>query len=372
MSDLKKNLTLAEVEGLLKTTEHLSSVPVNMDGTGKQTVFSLPSGWNVGLKAKEGLEITDATMGIGDQTWHLSKEAALGIAHGIGLPPAYVMKTPGVLVQSHLNYWAQHSPDLNFKMLVANDNALAITKESIAQFSNTDLLYAVLETCAGLLPSEEDSEDWTEQSLLIDGNSHHDLHGTTLRIAFPQELAVKVQTQRYGGTVEDTWTYGVQLRNSLTGKFPLSVQGFLWSPETEGGIVLIPGAARFNRKTMGQDLFEVLEWVRSATQDVFQHLPHAADTVQTLASESIAKGLSKVLADVFQTYKVPLKGRHLVMDYVSDRQDFTYYGLVTALIKAANNPELPPHHVTTILEICGDLAEQAHDRCTSCQRLAVV
>ena len=126
---------------LIAPTEGVTTLSVCMDGTGGVTTFALQAGWNVNLKEMDDQEITEATMAAAGKEYQLTKEAILDITAHIGLPAAYVAKTPGSLIQRHLNYWATHSVDEDFKVLVARTDAvLAKMKKSITPFSNTNLL----------------------------------------------------------------------------------------------------------------------------------------------------------------------------------------------------------------------------------------
>lgn len=368
MTDTATELTsklwsIDDVSNLLQSTENLSSVTLSMDGSGDQTAFSLPPGWNIGLKDKDPQDLTDAKVGIGTTEYLLTKEAALGIAHAVGLPPAYVAKTPGVLIQSHLNYWATHSPEASFKMLVKDDKVLAITKESIKPFSNLELLERTLQ-------SIYDRYEVDDSDLYVDYKSHHDLHVTNLRIIIPEESR-QIDAVRNGTAVEDMWSGGVQVRNSLTGKIPLSVQGYLFGWAETNAAIMQHAVGKYNRKTMGQDIFEVYDWVGESVAEVLDSVEHEFDVVSTLTEESIADGVSKVLADIFKTYKVPLKTRQPIMDHLVESEDYTYYGVLNAITSTANVEGLPHHFVTAIMEIGGDIAAQAHTRCQSCKRVLV-
>ena len=353
-------LTVKDAESMLQVTENMSSVVLSMDGTSGIPAFNLPSGWNVGLKDKDPLELTEAELAYDGKTYSLTKEAALGIAHSIGLSPAYVSKTPGLLIQSHLNYWATHSPEVALKMLVNGNEVLAVTKESIKPFSNTELLDRVV-------TSMEERFDIDRSELEVDFKFHHDLHTTTVRVINPYAHET-LMTSRYGETVTDTWCQGVQMRNSLTGKFPTTIQGYLYS-DSDCGMVTQHAAARYNRKVMGQDESEVYQWATDSTDNVFKSMTHEYEILSTTAEESIKESVSAVMVDIFKTYKVPLKVRETVTKNLVEVEDYTYYGVINALTRTANTPELPEHFVTAILEIAGAVAANIHHTCGKCHRV---
>ena len=206
-----KLLTLEQVKELLAYTEPVITKTVTLDGTTDGiVVFSLPAGWNIGLKDKDGLELTQAEIAVGGNAYTLSKDAVLDFTKAIGLPDSYVFKTPGVMIQSHLNYWASHSPDLQIKMLLHEESVLSTTKNGITPFSNLDLLDKILEVV--------DEAGYPKDEVLFDWKSHHDLNITSLRmlLSIPDVIGLA------------PWVNGLEFRKSLTGSKPISVRGYMF------------------------------------------------------------------------------------------------------------------------------------------------
>lgn len=363
-SDMQsKLLTVEDWANIVAPTENLSPLSVPMDGTGGITVFSLPSGWNLGLKDADGQDLTDAKMGIGGgDEYALTKDAILAITTAVGIPTSYVLKTPGPMIQSHLNYWASHSPDVALKFLTKDHEARAVTKSGITPFSNLDLLDRALEKVHEKYGTED-------SDLYVDFKSHHDLAVTSLRLIVPEESRL-MESKRASGS-EDRWSAGIQIRNSLTGKVPTSAQGYLFAWYCANGAITLHAEGKYNRKIMGQNVSDVLDWTGSAVNTVIESMEHEFDSVEALVSEGIEDSVSKVMADIFKTYKVPLKVRHPIMDALIEGDDFTYYGVMNAITQAANTEGLPEHFVTAIMEIGGDVAHSASARCGSCQRVLV-
>lgn len=346
-------VTVEETMKWLESTESLSTTDLKMDNPAKSPTFSLGIGWNVGLKEKGQQEIVDAEINYLGEDYTVSKEAILGIANAIGLTPGYVAKTPSVLIQSHLNYWASNSADLDLKILTKDDTALAVAKAGIVPFSNVELLKAVL---------EQIEEAYGEQAeIYVSDLSHHGLHSTLIRVWWDIP-------NPHTSVEDDDWFPGVQIHNSLTGKHALAVQPFMYNPTTTSGMVLPPVGGKYNRKVMGQNFAEVEKWVGDATAAVIAAHPHNFEILESLRTEEV-EGLGAVLADIYTTYKVPLKVRQAVADYLVASEDTTYYGILQALARTARLPNLPDHHVSAVLEVCGMIASDADHRCDSCHRV---
>jgi hypothetical protein len=351
-------MSIEEGYKALAATETMKSVALTMDGVSGVPVFSLPPGWNVGLKDKDEQEITEVTLHYKDVDYSLSKEAVLSIAHAVGLPPAYVARTPGVLIATHLNYWATHSPDTTLKLLTKDDTVLAVTKQGIVPFSNVEILERAVDALC-------DTYGWQPEDLRLDDKTYHSLHSTGLRIVTPDQRIVE------GDDWGDTWEGGVQILNSLTGKHAVSINAFMQNVGVESGVVMQHSAGRYNRKIMGQGEDDFLPWVSSTVKEIADSFKHETEVLQSASEESVQDAASQVLADIFRSYKVPLKVRQSIINTFTEREDYTGYGVVLSIIEAANAPDLPHHFVTAIMEIGGAVANDMHHRCQSCKRVMV-
>lgn len=343
-----------ELTEWLAPTEDLNSVTLKMDGSKGVAVFAFGPGWNVGLKDVDPQDSVNVEMHYEDINYTLSKEAVLSTAHAVGLPPTYVARTPGVLIATHLNYWSKNMPDTDLKLLTVHNDGkhkvLTATKGGIVPFSNIDLVHAAEETMleAGLV------------SIAYDSNSFHGIHSTGVRL---------VSTQAAHTIGPYDWSVGLQVMNSITGKHPLSVGLYLRNNATGGGLVHYGALSKYNRKTMGQDESEVLEWLKKSAKELLKDAKHEFEILESLKEESISDAVAPVLMDIFKTYKVPLKVRQTVMDSLIASEDLTYYGVVNALVESSTVDGLPDHYRTSIMEIAGAVMHDVSHRCNSCKKV---
>ena len=348
-------LTLEDMVKWLDATEDMASVTLKMDGSNGLAVFALAPGWNVGLADVDPQDPVDVEMQYNGIDYTLSKEAVLSIAHAVGLPPAYVTRTPGLLIGTHLNYWAKHMPDVDLKLLISSaadkPRVLTATKGGIVPFSNVGLMVAAMDGLHEAVP---------EASEAFDVNSYHGIHSTGIRVFD------KVVSHVIDG---EDWSFGLQVLNSLTGKHPLSVGLYLRNHTLNSGLVHYSDLSKYNRKIMGQDEFEVMHWVTNTSNDLLQSAAHEFEILESLKEESIADAVVPVLSDIFKNYKVPLKVRQVVMDNLIESEDLTYYGVVNALIKASAVDGLPDHFRTAIMEIAGAVMHDVSHRCNSCKKV---
>jgi hypothetical protein len=125
-----KLLTLDQARERLEATEHLAQYTFDTTG-GNDVKFNFHPQWNVGLKEQDDLFVTQGTISIDGFERHLTKEAALKAASEIGLPAAYVLKTPPKMIEEQLNYWFANGCGTDkgkeLKMLASDAAGLAFT-----------------------------------------------------------------------------------------------------------------------------------------------------------------------------------------------------------------------------------------------------
>lgn len=361
VADVKDQLlTIDEVRERLEPTEHLLSIPFETDTT--QAKFELPPGWNEGLKDLPGTQVTSAKVTIGGKEWQLTKDAALEATSIIQLTKDYVCKTPGPLVEMHLNYWMSHG-DRHLQLLGSTDSStgLAFTKASISPFSNSRLLDEALESI---------EEHYGEGEVLADYKFHHDLRRTSFRLIIPESLR-HIKSARDGG-VEDNWSAGVSVRNSLTGEKPLSIAGYTFAYWcTNGSISTHATSGNYNRKNQGQG-DSVYEWAKASIDEILGGLEHELESISELVTTELSsKGeLTDTVAALFVKYAVPLASREHIMTALVESNDLTAYGLMQAITSAANVPDIHDRQVTQLMMVGGDIPHTMSTRCSSCHRFA--
>ncbi len=333
--------SLDELEGGLKVVE------VPLDAPPDTSRFTLPQGWNVGIENTEPSGETKATLTTGGVTAHLTRECLGEIAKSFGLRSKYVENTPGALIEPHLNYWLSYSPPGTSLRLQKNRQGVitSLIKGPSTPFFNKDLLQHVLNK---VNPDLYATDPLTRVSMDL----------SSLRLVIPQ-LARKVG--------EDVWIPGLQIQNSLTIRYPVTVSGYLHSESVSSGAILHHAQSRYNRRQLGADSEDLTQWFDDSLALVADSLEHEFEIIESLRNEKLGD-TPKVLADVFKSYKVPLAVRDLVVDNLLDSQDRTFYGLMQAVIQTATTPGLPDHFITAIMEIGAAAGFSGSDRCGKCRQ----
>lgn len=354
-----KLLTLDQARERLATTEHLAHYTFDTSG-GNDVRFNLAPTWNVGLRERDDLFVTEATINLDGFERHLTKEAVLKAAAEVGLPAAYVLKTPPKFIEDQLNWWyangAGAEKGKELKMLTSDQAALAFTRSTVNPFSNLELIDATLAAI---------TEKYGTEDVLVDYKFHHDLNNTNMRLIVPSHVR-HIGSARAEKSSDDPWSVGLEIRNSIIGADSLEIRGYLfawWC--TNGATSTFASSGKYRRRPTAEPT-EAYEWARTVVDEVLGGLEGELDAVEQLTQIPLEGELNETLAGIFDSYNVPSRSRELVMANLVESDDLTAYGLMNAITGAANNDELSASAVAQLLTAGGNVAHHMSDRCSNC------
>jgi hypothetical protein len=353
--------TVDQLRDVLATTEPLGSLGFPV---GDGVRFRVDPAWNHGLEAKAGTELVDAYVNLGSgesKEFQLTKESLLEATSIVGLSKGYASRTPAKYVEPQLNYWFREGlAGKDFKLLTVGDEmGAAFTRATVEPFSNLRLLD---ETVAGI-----QEQYGSDAEILVDYKLDHGLPRTAFRLIVPEKSRVIENT----GTSNDTWSVGLQVKNSLIGLDQTEVSGYLfrwWC--TNGCINTMASSGTWSRRGGGQG-DEVYSWARESVDSVLGGLEHALDQVQDLTSVEIDGETTEVLRDIFTQYRIPVPQRESIIANMVEVTDLTMYSVMQAITQAANASDIAPGHAEALMRAGGDIPSSVHDRCDSCRRLVV-
>jgi hypothetical protein len=351
-------LTVDEVYEILSKSEPITEYPLDVGNS----VFYLEDAWNHGLDAKGGNEAVGASVVIGGHEVPMTKDALLQATSLCGLSTAYVKRTPAKLIEPHLNYWygSQGLGNRPAKILVTNDKASAVTRQSINPFSNVRLLDSVLE---GI------KESFGDEQVLVDSKFHHSVAGTHMRLVLPQKSFVIHDS----GVDDDEWCIGLNLHNSLVGKTKTSLDGYLfrwWC--LNGAIDTKASSGTWTRGVGAAEQDDIYAWARDIVGGIMSPLDDSAHLLQAMTSQSIEGDVNQILSDLFDDYKLPARDRKTIIANMVEEDSLTMYSLMQAVTEIANDMSLSPEAQAKLMHVGGDLTHSSTHRCEACHRLSPV
>lgn len=289
----------------------------------------------------------------------LTKAAILETGALGGIPRDHAQKVLPSLFEQEANWWMQEGlGDANFKLLKgADDTVLGVTRATINPFSNLALLD---ELTAGLR-----RKYGADAELLVDYKSHHDLELTSFRLIVPGDVRV-ISGSR---VADDTWSAGINFRNSLIGLKPPQLDAYLLRWWCTNGCYDTMSTMTAPRRQI-KDQADAIEWAKFAVDEVLGGLETTLDGVQELTAIPVEGDVAVVLSDLFTQHAVPKAERTRILNSMADLGgELTMYDVQNAVTAAANMDGLSPRTVDILLSTGGHVAHANTGRCASCRRI---
>lgn len=339
---LDKLYTVEQVQNKLAATEPLAATLVSNEDS---VQFKFESNWNFELDSVSGVDVIPAEISVNGNAYPLTKDAVLTAAASFGLQGTYARTLPAPLMRASMDYhFGSGMGDKAFNMLtLGEDNvAAAFVKPTSVPFSNLQLLETAIESI----------KETTDSPVYADYKFNHSINRTDIRLILPDWTRTIVDT----GLEDDVWSAGIHLSNSLTAKTQTAVEAYLfrwWC--TNGATSQMPGVGVWNRRRLGHNPEDVMDWARESVDEVLGGLEHKFEEVQALTALTLTGDPGAILQEVFSTYGVPVSQRAQIAEAVITSENMTMYDLMQATTRLANNPDLRPERADTLMRIGGSL-----------------
>lgn len=352
-----KLLTLDDVRERLATTEPLADRTFEAP----QAQVRLEHGWSSG----EETSLAPAWLRLQgeEDEIQLTTQAALEFGAFARLPRELQKDAPPDLVQTWINRIMTENLARykEIKLLVRpNSNVgTALTNHTIQPFSNLRFLDILLD---GIAAQYGDGE------VLADYKFTHHLERTNLRLIVPGAQRV------IGGTrvADDTWSAGIQFRNSLTATEPTAIDGYLfrwWC--TNGCTDTLASVPALSRRQFPSPE-EAYEWAEESVNAILGGLEGSLDAVQQTTAMPVAPDqVAATMRDLFAEHSVPARQRERIISELADvGEDMTVYDVMNAVTVVANADGVSPDATEQLLRLGGHIAHAASaDRCDGCHRI---
>lgn len=364
-------ITLDQAREELAVTEPLGEKLIVADSN---VEFEIPDDWtsrDVGDdEPLEGAVIKVGGSGSSAGEYTLTRNSLLETGSACRITRGYQKAIPPDLLRVNLEWWFHHGhrtsdgDEKEFKLLTReSDNqpptVAAFTRGAVIPFSNLHLLDAML---AGI------EAKFGEGEVLVDYKFSHSVERTHMRLIIPGQRRTITNTS----VADDTWSIGMQLKNSLIGLRQTILDGYLfrwWC--TNGCIDTLSTSGGFSRRT-AHTPEEVYEWARTSVDSVLGGLEGTLDGIQALTDIPVTDDATSVLRDLFAQYGLPVRERERVIAQMADATEPNMYGLLNAITVAANADDVPVSAVEQLMAMGGHAAHAVTGRCSAdhpCRRL---
>lgn len=346
LEDMRDRLKSIDwVREQLSVTEPLSELPF----TASDARVRYEPGWaDVG-----DTDYTGAYLRIAGSEYQLTKQGALELGAVCHLPRSGLQeKTPPHVLEPFVNWWLSSGSDVEsreLKALCSEDKIAAIARGTVSPFSNLRLLDTML---AGI------EKKFGQGEVLADYKFHHTLEATALRLIVPGERRIIAGTS----VPDDTWSVGIDFRNSLTGLKQTSIRGYLfrwWC--TNGCIDTQNDTGAFSRRGQTED--DALNWAALTVEEVLGGLEPMFDQVQHLVGERVAGDVQSQMDGLFDDNDINTADRHRIIEEMAETDEMTAYGLLNAITVTANQDGLDHRAVNKIMSMGGQLVSTHAQRC---------
>lgn len=317
---------------------------------------------------RELTDLAPATLEVsGGEKYALTRQALMELASECHIPRGYQTSVPPWLLTQNVNWWLGTGlGERSLKLLTSGTVdfadagelplARAMCRATISPFSNIKLLDTMID---GL------EKKYGKGEILADYKFQHDLESTAVRLIVPGQQRVIAGSQ----VADDTWSTGIQFKNSLIGLKQTEVSGYLfrwWC--TNGAIDTMASSGGFARR--GSTESDVMLWAAEMVDEVLGGLEPALDAVQALTAVPVTNEVTAVLGDLFTQHSLPVREQRRIIASMADTDDMTMYGLMQATTQAANLDGLDWRAVESLMMMGGHIIHSAeHGRCESCRRL---
>jgi hypothetical protein len=355
LTDMRdKLLTLDQVVEQLQATEPVEDMFLS---SGSAVKFNLNPGWEMELETTHGDAVVDATITVNGHEYQMTKDATLMAAANFGLTGAYVKKTPGPLIQDHLNYWYSGGMgDTVYNALLVDDKVSAFIRPSLKSFSNLELLTRAVDAIYAR---------YGEIEILADYKFRNSIQKTDIRLVLPgvtRDILESGMADVPEG-LSDVWSAGVHLSNSLVGKTQTAVDAYAFRWWCTNGSTETLTQDNIWKRKRGTDALDAYTWASESVDAVLGGMEANFDAIQALTVLDVEDNLPHVLSGIFTEHKFPHQLRQAVQNNleISDDDALTMYTVMQAITSVANSENLDPDRADTLMRVGGLIPTSAFD-----------
>ena len=281
-----------------------------------------------------------------DRQMPLSGQAYFRLGSLVGVPEAFLKKTPPALTLPSVNFWLANSGAKELSFTVDQGAVANFAKGEDDPIPNTRVLDKITEIFG--------------PELNVYHVSHNRDH-TAFSLTTREEHEVQLR---------DVVRAGITVENSMANLAPLTLSAYQQRLVCTNGMISTETVYRA-AKRHGGDGFE--EWLASAVRGVQEHLAYEVALSQDMASRELDGHISDHLASIYAEFSVPRSAQEGITARILDRQPRNLWELTNAFTDVASNDSETledPQLSLRLMRVGGQIASH-QETCGSCHRILV-
>jgi len=365
MTTMTKTMTIPEVRERIDRAENATIINFSPTEEKVTSRFQLDADGLMTFERKARDKRSQRREGIGE--WLVSRDAYLAAGSFLGIPKAYVQRTPHELMIPHMNHWIANRGIQMIGMAAIDDQIEIFSRSKLDLIPMGRILDKTIEYTGG---SEAD---------LSAHHVSHTMYDTTLSIVTHEDKEVIERAAKRGGHVSmrEAVRTGVTIEYSHAQAHPLTFSTYVHTMLCTNGMIsaesIFRQAANRDGSDDGSD-----DWMFDALKAALDAGDEEIERQGRLASINFDGHMSDALQGVYSEFSVPVNIRELVTERVVDVGARTLYDVLNAVTwVASNHPdvvgdggenEADPTLARKLMRIGGQVASHP-EVCTNCHRV---
>jgi hypothetical protein len=246
-----------------------------------------------------------------DRDFGLNGDAYLRLGQMLGIPGAYIKKTPHALMVPHMNHWLQNGAVDHVGFAVSDNIIRLFSKGAVTPVSN----YQVLDTL-------EEVAGRNLEAAHISTN----LFGTSFSVVTDRQAPIAK------GDIVQT---GVRIDNSYAGTSPLTIATYVHRLVCTNGAISVSDVHRYSRRNDDT----TPEWIRAALNEALEAADAEVERVKALRDIKFDGHMSDAMNSIFAEFGVPSALRTQVTNRTIDQGVDNLQDLYNIITDLASNDE---------------------------------
>jgi len=253
---------------------------------------------------------------VGSRDYRVTADSYLKLGKMVGVPEAYIKRTPHHLMLPHMNYWLQNK-GISSISLASDDGVIKFFSQGQNNSVSNNMIIDIVADRIG-----------------DNMNVHHVNHDF-----FSTNYSLTSERFEDAVDVGDAVRVGVNIKNSYANLTPLTISAYIHRLICTNGAISADNVFRLSKFSSG-DEDDDKDWVIDSVWAAFDQADAEIQRLKDMKNISVTNHLTDTLHGIYNEFGVPVRARNEITDYVIDHSVNTMYDVYNAITDIASNSEL--------------------------------